>query len=167
MKNIFVLLLAAGLVSGCGSKDKPESKFQGVTPQKDYIAEGMRYLNASNVNDAIKSFDNAIKQDPNNPINYIILGQVYMRLSQPDRAVDSFSAAVRVDPQNGEAYYLLAVCQGLKGSKKDAIISAQRSVEIFMKGRNEEKFKQAALLLRSLTESGQAQNNAGVSQAQK
>ncbi|MCA9407298.1 MAG: hypothetical protein KC733_01300 [Candidatus Omnitrophica bacterium] len=152
MKKHFVwLFLGLFIINGCGQK-KEETKFQGVTAKKDFIAEGMEHLKRGDIPRSIYSFDMAIKNEPTNINNYIILGQVYMRLNNFDRAVDTLSAATRVDQNNGEIFYLLATSKALQGKREDAIKIAQRSVDIFMSQRDEEHFKAAVALLKSLTE---------------
>ena len=153
MRAIWIIFFIVGLI-GCGSKDS-EKKFQGTSANKNYIDQGMNYLSKGDIKEAIRSFDEAIRQDPSNPENYITLGQVYLRLGNPVRAIDSFSAATRVDPFSGEAYYLLATSNAIDGRMKEAVDSAQKSVEIFMQERNEERFKKSLALLKSLTETVQ------------
>ena len=93
----------------------------------------------------------------------MILGEVYLRLKEYTRAVDTFGAATKVAPDDGEAFYFLALSKGLKSkiektpqasqnSMKEAVMAAQRSVEIFVKNRDDDKFKRSVTLLRSLTE---------------
>src|SRR5207244_2473264 len=79
MKKAIILIGLTVFVVGCGNKS--ETKFEGVsTNQHDYMAEGVAYLQKSDVAHAIQSFDQAIKQNPRESKNYIILGQVYMNL---------------------------------------------------------------------------------------
>jgi len=149
MKKFLFPVLILVLFVGCDSKS--QTGFKGVTAKKDYVSEGMKFLNEADIPRAIRSFDMAIKQDPTNVDNYLVLGQVYMRLKQYDRAVDTLSAATRVSPENGEVYYLLATSKALDGRMEGAIESAQRSVEIYMQNRDEDRFKKAVVLLKSLS----------------
>jgi len=151
MKNNILLMCLIVFIVGCGSNGS-EAKFKGVKDKRDYMAQGMKYLSLGDVQRAIQSFDEAIKRDPQNSEKYITLGQVYLRLKNFDRATDSFSAATRVSPDNGEAYYLLAYSKGLAGNRQDAIEAAQKSVEIFMQSKDEERFKRSLVLLRGLME---------------
>ena len=148
-KNIICLIFALTFIIGCGANEKKE--FQGVAKSQDYIKEGMMYLKQANLRRAIQSFDMAIKADPQNPQNYIILGQVYLRLKNVDSAIDSFVAATKVDPQSGDAYFLLATSEAVRGHKDDAIKAAEKSAEIFMAKRDEAKFKEALILVKSLS----------------
>lgn len=151
MKKNVILLLSMVFVLGCGDHKESETAFQGVTEKKDYTAQGMQYLGQSDINNAIRSFDAAIKQDPRNSKNYVVLGEVYMRLGNYTSAVDSFGAATKVDPNNADAFYLLAVSRNLQGYKDEAVKAAQRSIELYMQNKDEEKFKRSVLLMKSLT----------------
>lgn len=163
MKKTWMILFVFVLVA-CGSNDNQKS-YSGVQVQSqgDHIAQGMKHLSESNIPQAIASFDAAIKNDPTNPENYLVLGQVYLRLGEEERAVDTLSAASKVSPNNGEVHYFLATALALQGeeeSRQRAIAMAQRSVEIFMQEKDEEKFKQAVILLRSLAPEEEQANTA-------
>jgi len=154
MKKSLILVLSLVLLIGCGQKEAKETP-QGQSQANKYITVGMKYLQEGDIRRAIQSFDQAIKDDPSNPENYIVLGQVYMRLKNFQGAVDSLTAATKIDPRNGEAFYLLATSRILRASKEDnvkAIEAAQKSVEIFMKDRDEKKFKRSLALLQSITD---------------
>ena len=151
MKKFLMLACASLVVAGCGARE--EAKPQGVKETRNYVSEGMNYLNKSDVRNALRSFDMAIQQDPKNQQNYIVLGQVYLRLRQFTRAVDTFQAATRVNGENGELYYLLAMSKEMQGGKHaEAIEDAKRSAQIFEKNRDEQGFKKALTLLKNLTE---------------
>ena len=160
MNKILWVVVFSIFFVGCDS-NKSESTFQGVTEKKNYIALGMQYLKESDIPRAIQSFDQAIKQDPKNLNNYMVLGEVYLRLREYTRAVDTFSGAVLVDPNNGDAFYYLAISKRLKAnvektvksiqeSKQEAVKAVQRSFEILMQARDEQKFKRSVALLKSL-----------------
>ena len=151
MNKNMVILLAVVLMIGCGRADRADRKFRGVTEKRDYVSEAMEHLKNSDVVEAIKSFDLAIRQEPNNVDNYLILGQVYMKLEQADRAADTFLAATRVAPDNGEAYYFLALSEAVNGKKDEAVAAAKRSAEIFMQAKNDEMFKKSLSLVQDLS----------------
>lgn len=156
MKKLLVLLVCAVCVAGCGNDQqakKPMSK--PSTGGSDYLSAGIQFLNQQDVPRAIRSFDMAIKNDPQNTENYLILGQVYMRLKQYERAIDTFSAATRVDPKNAEAYYMLSLSKMMDGRYEKAEEDAQRSVELFMLNRDESKFKRSLALLKTIGEAKQ------------
>ncbi|MCA9400012.1 MAG: tetratricopeptide repeat protein [Candidatus Omnitrophica bacterium] len=164
MKKLLLCLVGIVFIIGCGSNTEEKKSFKGVTAKRDYIADGMNYLKQSDVKRAIQSFDLAIRQDPTNPENYVVLSQVYMRLKSYDRAVDSLQGAARVAPKNGEVQYLLATAHMLNENPEKAVESAKKSVDLFMQSRDEEKFKKAVLLLKSLTEASQPDDAASTAE---
>jgi cytochrome c-type biogenesis protein CcmH/NrfG len=149
MKNVFGLALCVLLLTGCGGKEKTEEA--QTAGKKNYIAEGMKYLQSKDIERAIRNFDLAIKQEPTNPANYLFLGQVYLKLKNVDGAADAFEGATKVAPENGDAYFFLSVARALQGRKDEAIKSVQKSADIFMQARDEEKFKRSVAVLKSLT----------------
>lgn len=157
MRQLLVLMVCAVFVAGCGNDQQAKQttgKPSGGKSQ-DYLTAGIQYLNQQDVARAIHSFDLAIKSDPQNSENYLVLGQVYMRMKQYERAIDTFSAATRVDPNNAEAFYLLSVSKMMDGRFDKAEEAAQRSVELFMLNREEDKFKRSIALLKTIGEAKQ------------
>ena len=132
MKRNAALLLALVFVLGCGSqKAEEKQRFEGVTEKKDFVAIGKDFLSKQDVPNAIKSFDQAIKQDPRNIDNYIVLGEVYLRLKAYPQAVDTLKAGLRIDPNSGMTYYLMATALAFAGEMEEAVISAKKSAAIY------------------------------------
>jgi Tfp pilus assembly protein PilF len=170
MKQYAWMLLLTVFVLACGRADQPQSnaasKIDTAAQAKQLIDQGMEYLNQQDVVKAIQSFDNAIKVDPQNPENYMVLGQVYLRLRNYDKAVDTFNAGTRVGPAYGELFYFLGAANAVRFHmadnsqtaelyKNEGILAAKRSIEIFVQEQDEEKFKRALALLKSLEENGE------------
>jgi Tfp pilus assembly protein PilF len=118
------------------------------------IATGMDYLRQGDIRQAIKSFDEAIKENPKDVQGYMILGQTYMHMKEYNRAIDTLTVATQVAPDNGQAHYLLATNFGLAGNYSMARVQAQRSAEIFRKNQDENNFKRSVALLQGLPQSG-------------
>lgn len=171
MKKYFVMVTLVIFALGCGqAEDTQKATMKKSSPgssakAQSLIATGMESLNNQDITSALKNFDEAIKIDPQNADNYMVLGQVYLRLRNYDRAVDTFNAGTRVAPDNGELYYFLGAANAVRhamsedGSKKEfylneGILAAKKSVEIFVAAKDEEKFKRAVVLLKSLQEGG-------------
>jgi len=169
MRKYVLLTVLSIFVLACGRTDQSqqpsEPTVDTAAQAKEFINEGMEYLNQQDVVNAIGSFDNAIKADPQNPENYMVLGQVYLRLRNYDKAVDTFNAGTRVGPNYGELFYFLGAANAVRFHmaentqtaefyKNEGIIAAKRSVEIFVQEQDEEKFKRALALLKSLEEDG-------------
>jgi len=166
MKNLWLFVALGFLFYGCGSPQQdqgqqsqaPISRRKIVTPSKiqdskKLVAEGISHLQEAEIEEAIKSFDDAIRKNPLDPEPYIILGQTYIRLKLFDRAVDTFSAASRIAPARGDIHYLLAISYGLKGQENLAKQSARRSIELFRQDNDEENFLKALALLQGLLKS--------------
>ena len=150
-KRFLFVLLAVFSITGCGQRS--ETKFQGVESKRDYITEGKKYLAQKDIQKAIFSFDQAIKQDPANINNFFMLGEIYIKLKSYKRAVDTFSGAVRINPQSGDAYYFMGLAKALDGNPQDAIKDLEKSIDLFVQQRNQDKFKVAVNLLKQITAS--------------
>jgi len=170
MKRSIYLMLLAVFVLACGEQGA-QQKQQQTGPKPDmhaqakmFIDQGMQHLNNQDIVNAIRSFDNAIKVDPQNAENFLVLGQVYLRLRNYDKAVDTFNAGTKIDPNYGEMYYFLGAANAVRlhmaGDgreefyRQEGILAAKRSVEIFIQEKDEEKLKLALGLLKSLEEGG-------------
>ncbi len=156
MKKYIAVFALTVLAAGCGGRPSGNqaagTQKQGSSGSQTFLQEGFSYLKENDYQKAIKSFDQAIKKEPKNIDNYMTLGQVYLRLKNYPSAVDTLSAAVQVSPQSGEAYYLLATSKALKGDVSSAIIDAQKSAQLFIQRKDQEKLKKTLVLLKGLSE---------------
>lgn len=153
MKRVLLIAMITILFAGCGS-NKKETSYKGVEQQHNYIADGMKYLQDADIASAIRSFDEAIKQDPTNSENYVVLGKVYFQLKNYDRAVDTLTAAARIDVNNGEAFYWLARSMELDEKEADAVKAAERSAQIFYQQKDEQRFKRSVAFIQTLSNEG-------------
>jgi len=156
MRNLLIGTVIALLICGCGGPPqakavKPkEVKQVAALTETDYVEEGIKHLQDSQITEAIQSFDHAIKQDPLNADPYLILSQTYMRLKQFDRAIDTLEAAQRVAPNRGDVEYMLAINYGIAGQEDLAKKSAQKSIELFRQDQDEDNFMKAVALLQGM-----------------
>ena len=165
MRNLLMVLAMVVFWAGCGEAKKndgakavPAGEKISMTstmptasiPANPMIATGLQHLQQGDIKDAIKSFDEAIRENPKDVQGYLILGQTYMHLKEYNRAIDTFMVATRVDPENGEAHYLLATNFGLAGNYEMARLQAQKCVEIFRRTKDENNFKRSVALLQGL-----------------
>ena len=154
MKRFTLIVLTLLFMVGCGgpAPEKKASKTEKPVAKqaKKYLAKGMQHLKETNVMEAIRNFDEAIKQNPLDPDPYLLLGQVYMHMRRYDKAIDTFAAASRVAPNSGHVYYFLAMSHGLAGHLDMAKINAQRSVEMFRRSKDEAEFMKALALLQGM-----------------
>ena len=65
-RNMIYVILLVGLMGGCSRSDQAENiQTETVTaPARDYVQEGLEYLRHADPKAAIKSFDEAIRQNP-------------------------------------------------------------------------------------------------------
>jgi len=152
MRRCVFFILALVFICGCEQPKQTQKtkKKSTIHAQKSYLADAIQHLKEADPNAAIRSFDEAIKQDPLNPESYLLLGQVYMHMRDYPRAIDTFAASVRVAPDEGDGYYYLAMCHGLMGNIEFAVSNAQKSIEVFRRIQDEEKFMRALALLQGL-----------------
>ena len=78
---ITVIVLAAVLLTACGSK---------AATAADKIELGQKYLTELNYTEAIASFTEAIKLDPNNIQAYMGRAEAYMALGEYDKALEDY-----------------------------------------------------------------------------
>ncbi len=148
-------LIFAIMMCAFGCEQKKEVKFEAPVPQPaahDFMKDGVEYLEQAKVPEAIRSFDEAIKQNPVDPQPYLVLGQTYMRINDYTRAIDTFSAALRVSPDKGSLHYLIAVNYRLLGDLELARKNAEISIEFFRQKQDEKNFLMALALLQELSE---------------
>ena len=160
----FKLLMAMILLMtvGCGKTDTAKETSQ---PEKvTYMETGQDSLEKGDIATAIQNFDAAIKQDPTNTANYIPLGELYLRTQNYTAAVDTFNAAAKINPADGETQYFLALSSLLKSQLEEsrgnatevefyrdkALMAGKQSAEIFLQARDEERFKKAVAIVKSL-----------------
>ncbi len=168
MKKGLLILAVIAIFAGCGEAKKTDgakvvsgegkmSASSASAAANPLIAAGLASLQKGDIKAAIKSFDDAIRENPKDVQGYIILGQTYMHLKDYNRAVDTFLVATRVDPENGQAHYLLATNLGLAGNYTLARAQAEKSVEIFRKNQDGNNFKRAVALLQGLPQADSVQ----------
>ncbi|HPB67342.1 MAG TPA: tetratricopeptide repeat protein [Candidatus Omnitrophota bacterium] len=148
-------LIFAIMICAFGCEQKKEVKLEVPVPTPaahDFMKDGIEYLEQAKVPEAIKSFDEAIKQNPVDPQPYLLLGQTYMRISDYTRAIDTFSAALRVSPDKGSLHYLIAVNYRLMGDVELARKNVEASIEFFRQKQDEKNFLMALALLQELSQ---------------
>ena len=98
-----------------GNYDAAAKDFQqaiGLSPNSPYTQDSYEYLAQSLLNlnqpdEAIKAYQQAIKQDPTNDTYLENLGNIYFSLGQYDDAAAEYSQAVRINPTSTTEWYSL------------------------------------------------------------
>jgi len=169
MKNIIGIICVVVLLIGCGQPGSHESASQPQQTEQqtfknseDFLKEGVAYLKTTNPSVAIKSFDEAIRREPNNPRGYIILGQTYLRIGDYDRAIDTFTAALRPAPNSGEVYFYLATTFHLNGNNEQAFENIQKSIALFQQADDQESMQKSLVLFKTVVSQLKAAEGASV-----
>jgi Tfp pilus assembly protein PilF len=96
----------------------------------EYVDEGIEYTNKQKYDQAMESFQNALKKNPKNTRAHYSLGGIYNYKKMFPKAEESFKTAIRLDPAHFNAYYSLGFTYELMGNKEDAEKNFQRSREL-------------------------------------
>ena len=94
------------------------------------ILEGLQYDEKGDFDNAIISFDKAIKIDPNNAFAYNQKGNVLFKLGKSEDAMDTFNLVIKIDPNNAFAYNQKGNVLFKLGKSEDAIQCYERSLQI-------------------------------------
>lgn len=83
----------------------------GCAPEdeKTLYKKGRELENKGLLKEAMKVFNEQIKQEPQNSLGYFGRGKVYAQMGYPDDAIKEYSKAVDLNPKMGEAYHMRAV----------------------------------------------------------
>lgn len=74
----------------------------------DFNEQGIKAFQEKRYEDAVKAFNDAIEQNPNDPIGYINFGNVLAAMNEIERAERFFQKAITLDEKAATAYYGLA-----------------------------------------------------------
>ena len=98
-----------------GNYDAAAKEFQraiGLSPNSSYAQDSYNYLAQSLLSlnrpdDAIKAYQQAIKQDPTNDSYHASLGDIYFSVGRYDDAAAEYNQAVRINPSSADDWYAL------------------------------------------------------------
>ena len=93
-----------------------------------YLREQAEY-NGKMYRLALADIEVALRLDPDNILFLLEKGRVCYRVNLIDDALPVLEKAVKVAPDNADAYYLLARCQMLKGSKDAAKVNLSNAAK--------------------------------------
>jgi tetratricopeptide (TPR) repeat protein/ankyrin repeat protein len=85
------------------------------------IEDGQKYFDKGDYDNAIKQFDEIIKNDPKNVLGYAWRGNTYRRKNQFDTAIKDFNEAISLDPKYSFAYSRRGEAYRGKGDYKTAV----------------------------------------------
>jgi len=129
MKKILFLILAVAVVIGCN----PSPQTSG-----ELVFRGESYHKDGNIEKAIKTFNKAIKINPNNLDAYSSRGTAYFFDKKYQKAVNDFAVVAKYQPTNYQAFNALASAMAGLGDYDNALKIVNRS--IYMNPNNAEAF---------------------------
>lgn len=98
------------------------------------INEGLTFLEDYRLEEAMKDFELALKEDPQNAYGYNNLGYTYKLLEDYDKAIDNYKKGIEVDKNNKCSLLLysnLAVCYIAVGAYEIAETCYQKCIALF------------------------------------
>jgi tetratricopeptide (TPR) repeat protein len=71
----------------------------------DHNQLGVQYMQDGNLEEAAKAFNEAINENPNDPVGYINFGNVLAAVGDEEKALKFYQKAVTIDENAAAAYY--------------------------------------------------------------
>lgn len=101
-----------------------EKSYQNSTPDPEQAEKlrqrGDEFSKRKDYENAINSYNEAIRCNPKDTLSYESLGKIYARKGDYDRGIEAYSKAIALEPQNAERY----IARGLANLKKKDYKSA-------------------------------------------
>jgi len=124
-----------------GVTNPMESIFQGINQEskvneKGKIASykqanlGTAYGELGKYEEAIESYKQAIRIDPDVKEAHYNLGTVYIKSGKYQEAIESYKQAIRIDPDFADAHHNLGTAYGELGKHQEAIESFKHAIRI-------------------------------------
>src|ERR1051326_7963781 len=88
------------------SEDTLDSYSDSEYQKRDLYKQGINYMSNEKMSDAIRSFELALRQDPNYVDAWIKKGYAHFHLNEFPVAVAAYDKALQIDVNNAEAWNL-------------------------------------------------------------
>lgn len=92
---------------------------------QQFIKTGSEASKKGNLDEAVKSFEQAVAADPKSAMGYVSLGNVYAKKNDTGKAIEAYNKAVSLDSKNAFAHAGLGNAYMQKGDK-DAAAKEQK-----------------------------------------
>ena len=128
---LFPILIAACLMAlpGCPAsntttapKETAKTKVSLPSQALEHLAQGQKFLQDQKLDEALKEFQEAVRQAPESPLPQFWLGRVYFYRKDKDQAEKSFKKVLELEPDN---YHAMAWLGKMYSFEKDKIDQAQ------------------------------------------
>ncbi|MDI6852921.1 MAG: tetratricopeptide repeat protein [Deltaproteobacteria bacterium] len=117
---ISVILMALSAAGHLGAQTADKSQAATRRAAQDYIKHGLILATEGRPDAAVKSFEEAIKLDPQSAEAHSLLGSALAKAGNYRRAEEELRKAVELDPGYGEGYYYLGIFLEERGRKQEA-----------------------------------------------
>jgi len=97
--------------------------------EKDFKT-GNEWFAQEKYEEAAKSYQKAIENEPEEPIYYNNLGTVYLRLEKLDEAIEIYKKMLEIQPESYSANKMLGETYGFKQEYREALPYFQRAVDL-------------------------------------
>jgi tetratricopeptide (TPR) repeat protein len=119
---IKALPYAMNLLRSKGVVEKPKPV------QNPYYSEGVRQFEEGKYEEAISSFDKALKQNPDLADAYHYRGQAYYKLDRYPSAIVDYNKVLQINPENAEAYHHRGQAYSSSGNYDQAIVDYSKAI---------------------------------------
>ena len=113
-----------------GSSQTEYFKAVGQLKWKEWMDRGSSFLTEEKYSDAIESFDEATKINPNNPWSYIKKGRALNGLGDYHHALTEFNTAASMDPQNPWIYIHRGVSYNFLRNHQQALFEEDKAISL-------------------------------------
>ncbi|MDP6584296.1 MAG: tetratricopeptide repeat protein, partial [Anaerolineales bacterium] len=95
-----------------------------------YFNRGNDHSNSGKYEEAIESYKQAIKLNPDDAYAHTRLGVAYRKSGMYEDAIESYKQAIRINPDDADAHIGLGIAYGRLGKHKEAIESYKQAIRI-------------------------------------
>ena len=125
MKRIIGTALLVLSLAATGWAQAPAAKDDKVKQameraSRDYVQSGLILATEGRYEQAVKSFQKALEQDPQNAEALSLLGSTYAKVGKYREAEEALRKAVALKPGYTEGYYFLGLFLQDQGKKQEA-----------------------------------------------
>jgi len=129
---LFLLVLCAITTSMAAdeapAEAKPKKRSEIISDKM--VDKGLAFMKAQKTDEALKSFEKAIKVYPKNRAAYKNLGIAYSWMGDQDKAVGTFKKLVEIAPDYADGYRHLVLIYNLQGLYKEAVACGEKALAL-------------------------------------
>ena len=101
-------------------------------PSGDNEADGGNSwpINVHLIEQAISDYAEAIKLNPEDPVNHLNIGNAYLSLGKHEEAINSYTESIKIDPNDARSYYSRGFTYSETGKTDEAEKDFERAKEL-------------------------------------